>query len=227
MLKWLQTMILLLAAVPAFTGLGLMLGPAVLDGLHVSRLFYWLIISLAILLTRGRFLWLTANVIALAICIPVVVGGGLLALLLYTLNQSAWGLAQIAAHYAILLVSMLSMIPLGISLVSLIPTAAIETRLLNNVQGITPGRKILLMAVRVFNHVVFTVMPEILQTVREELRFNGYLYRTRTRRGKRRLFVKSALQKLMFVAITALCVSLKYIYFWAGEISALPDKKRK
>lgn len=254
MRRLLQSLILIALAVPAFTGLFLTWGPALFLDITLGRLAYWLATSLAIFALRGRFLWITANAIAVLIIIPVVAGGGVLALLLYALGLGGMSLTQIAAHYVFLLINMASMIPLGIALASLVPTAQIETRLLRNTRGVTVFQKALLMAMRVFNHVVFAVMPEIVQAATEELRFNGYLYKTGTKLKKRRriliifkakdraplegttqssavlpsrYFIKSILQKLMFVAVTALCSSLKYLHLWTAEISALPDKKRK
>ena len=228
MIRLLQSLVLIILAVPAFTGLCLTYGPTLFLNIQAGRLLYWLATALCIALLRGRFLWLAATVIALVIALPVAGGGALLSLLLYALGVSALTPHQIAAHYVFLFINMLSMIPLGIALVSLIPTAALEARLLRNVTGVGTLQKIMLMALRVFNHVVFAVMPEILQTVTEELRFNGYIYKTGAKNERRRrLFLKSILQKFMFVAVAALCLSVKYIHFWTAEISALPGKGAK
>lgn len=228
MKRLLQSLVLIILAVPAFTGLLLTNGPPLFLDIQAGRLLYWLVTALAIALLRGRFLWLAATIIAFVIAIPVAGGGALLSLLLYALGLSGMTLHQIAAHYVFLFINMLSMIPLGIALVSLIPTAAMETYLLRSVIGVGTVRKILLMGLRVFNHVVFTVMPEILQTVTEELRFNGYVYKSGVQiKRRRRLFLRGLLQKFMFVAVAALCLSVKYIHFWAAEISALPGKGAK
>lgn len=223
-----QSLILIMVAIPAFTGLFLTQGPMLFLDIQAGRLLYWLVTALAIILLRGRFLWLTATLIAFVIAIPVAGGGALLSLLLHVLGLSAMTPLQITAHYVFLLINMLSMIPLAIALVSLIPTAALEARLLRGVTGVSLPQKSMLMALRVFNHVVFTVMPEIMQTVTEELRFNGYVYKTDLKvKHRRRLFLQSILRKFMFVAVAALCLSVKYIHFWAAEISALPGKKQK
>lgn len=224
----LRSLILILLAVPAFTGLFLTAGPTLFLDIQLGRLLYWLVTAGAIIVLRGRFLWVMTTIIAFVVAIPVAGGGALLALLLYVTGLGGMTLNQIAAHYVFLLINMLSMIPLGIALVSLIPTTALETRLLCSPAGVSTLQKIMLMALRVFNHVVFTVMPEIMQAVTEELRFNGYLYKSGTKiKHRRRLFIKSILQKFMFVAITAICSSLKYIHFWTAEISALPNKSKK
>lgn len=224
----LRSLVLIILAVPAFTGLFLTAGPALLLDIQAGRLLYWLVTAIAIIVLRGRFLWLAATIIALIIAIPVAGGGALLALLLYVTGLGGMSLNQITAHYVFLLLNMLSMIPLGIALVSLIPTTTLETRLLRSTVGVNTLQKIMLMALRVFNHVVFTVMPEIMQAVTEELRFNGYLYKSGAKiRHRRRLFIKSILYKFMFVAIAAICSSLKYIHFWTAEISALPNKRAK
>lgn len=223
-----QSLILLILAVPAFTGLFLVQGPTLFLDIQAGRLLYWLATALAITLLRGRFLWLAATIIAFIIAIPVAGGGALLSLLLHILGLSAMTPNQIAAHYVFLFINMLSMIPLAIALVSLIPTAAMEAYLLRSVTGVNTLQKILLMALRVFNHVVFAVMPEILQAVTEELRFNSYIYKTGTKIKYRRwLFLRSILQKFMFVAVASLCLSVKYIHFWTAEISALPGKSAK
>lgn len=228
MQRLVQSLILIIVAIPAFTGLLLTQGPTLFLDIQAGRLLYWLITALAIAVLRGRFLWLAATLIALIIAIPVAGGGALLSLLLYLLNLSGMSLVQIAAHYVFLFINMLSMIPLGIALVTMIPTAALESRLLRSVTGVSIPQKIMLMALRVFNHVVFTVMPEIMQTVTEELRFNSYVYKTGLKvKCRRWLFLQSLLQKFMFVAVAALCLSVKYIHFWAAEISALPSKKQK
>lgn len=226
MKRLLQSIILIILAIPAFSGLFLNAGPTAFFDISVGRLLYLLVTTTAILILQGRFLWLTATIIALLVAIPVVLGGSIVALILYAMNLGGMTLPQIAAHYVALFINMLSMIPLAIALVSLIPTAALETRLLRDTAGVTSLQKKLLMAMRVFNHAVFAVMPEIIQAATEELRFNGYLYKAQNKiKHKRRLFLKSVLQIFMFMAITAICSVLKYIHFWTAEISALAGKK--
>lgn len=228
MKRLMQSLVLIVLAAPAFSGLFLNDGPTLFFSVTATRVGYLLALNLAIFILRGRFLWLTASVIAVAVTIPVVGGGGLLALILYAFNWGGMTLTQIASHYAVLLINMLSVIPLGIALVSLVPAAALEARLMRNTAGINLPQKILLMAMRVFNHVVFAVMHEVMQAALEELRFNNYLYKARLiGKKRRRRFLKNLLQKFMFMALTALCLSLKYIHFWTAEISALPGKRQK
>lgn len=223
-----QSLILIILAIPAFTGLGLNAGPQLLLNISLGRIIYLCVTSGAIFALRGFSLWRTAIIFAVIILIPIVFGGILIALIIYALEFGDMGLADIAAHYIFLFINMLTMIPLGLALVSLIPFAAIETRLLKNTRGVSKTEKVLLMAMRVFNHVLFAVMPEIVQAAWEELRFNKYMYKNSPSvLGKRRLYLHSTVSKLKFVAITAVCTSLKYVHFWTAEISSLPDKKEK
>lgn len=217
--------VLLALSVPAFSGLYLDRGPIVLPGVALARIVYLAVVALAVFATRGRFLWLTAYVIAGVILLSVVGGGFVLAVALLGLGYSPMSFQEILEHYCRLAVNMATVIPLGLALVSLVPFAGIETSLLQNPRGVSRLEKVLLMALRVFNHVLFAVMPEIVQVVFEELRFNSHVYKSRRGGRRRRVFLRSIIRLVTFVSFTALCNSLEYIHFWTAEISNLPDRR--
>lgn len=221
----LAAVVLLALSVPAFTGLYLDLGAEVFLGVGLARLVYLAVVAAMVFLLRGRYLWLTAYIIGFVIILFVVGGGLALSLVMLWAGYGAMTLGEILNHYARLAVNMATVIPLGLALVSLIPFAAMESGLLQNPRGVSRPEKVLLMGLRVFNHVLFAVMPEILQVVFEELRFNRHVYAARKTRGRRRIFLRSIIHLVTFVAFTALCNSLEYIHFWAAEISNLPNRR--
>lgn len=217
--------ILLLLSVPAFTGLFLDRGAPVFLGVNLIRLIYLAVVAGMVFLLRGRILWLTAYIVSLVIILSVAGGGLALALALLALGYNPMPLDAIFGHYFRLAVNMLTVIPLALALVSIIPFASMETNLLQNPRGVSRMEKVMLMGLRVFNHVLFAVMPEIVQVIFEEIRFNRHVYKNQKAGRRRRMFLRSIIHLATCVAFTALCNSLEYIHFWTAEISNLPDRR--
>jgi hypothetical protein len=117
-----------------------------------------------------------------------------------------------------LTLNMLSVIPLALSIVASLPFARLEAHLLKDVRGVAPREKKLLMAVRVFNHIAFFVIPNLLEVVREE-RPVGPRRRTPAGFAPRRLIAA-----LVQFAVAGICAALRFIPLWAREIAALPDR---
>lgn len=210
-LPWRARLLLLAAAgLPAFTGWPLAdVELAVLPGLRVAWLGYLLVVHL---LARGlcggrRY----ADILALAamISLPVVFGGAAVTAL-FGLLQGATAVERAAAgaHYVSLGVTMLTVVPLALAMVVQVPFGRLEQGLLEGRRGVGRRAKASLMALRVFNHVVYFVIPNILEVLREE---DGP--------GRRR----HLLWTLIHVGVEAICGAVRYVPLWALEIAALPD----
>lgn len=221
--RWFAAAVLAALAVPVFFGAGLHWGPVLAGEIRLSRLVFLAGVAAAVALVRGRLLWLTAYAVTGVVMLSVAGGGLLLSLLLLALGQDAREPAAILGHYAGLAVNIATVVPLALALVSLVPFAALETRLLRDPRGVTRCEKFLLMALRVFNHVLFDVMPDIVQAVGEEMRFA--LHDRRRRRVRRRPFWSGMVRLISFAALTAVAKALEYIHLWTVEISALPERK--
>ena len=91
------------------------------------------------------------------------------------------------------------------------------------------------MFLRVFNHIVYFVIPNILEALREEGRFRQWAdYRShsisaggRTRFRSFRYMLNRLLQDMIQLSVEGICAAIQYIPLWAVEISRLPDKRKK
>jgi hypothetical protein len=78
------------------------------------------------------------------------------------------------------------------------------------------------MALRVFNHIAFGVLPGMLEVLREERFFDVKAARTGPLGGRR--FWTRVGGRLVHLGVGAICASLQYIPLWAYEIGQLPEK---
>ena len=215
--------LLAIVSVPAFSGYPLHLfGTPILPGITQGWLGYWITANMAIFcILGGAHL---ANVIAVAalVTMPVVfVGGGISRLMqLLGLGQPG-GPAAYSAHYLTLCVTMLTVIPLALSLVAVVPFHEIEQHLLGGKRGISRLEKYLLMFLRVFNHVIYFVIPNIMEVMREEghLRIGGE--KPLSKPG-----LRSVIRAMIRIGIEGICAAMQYIPLWAVEISRLPARRR-
>jgi hypothetical protein len=181
------------------------------------------VVNLTVLLVCGAAFAAGALAVSALVLIPVVLAGATL----------TWGLSWIAtsppdalggygAHYVRLALNMLGVIPLALGIVASIPFSRIEQRLLKNACGVAVWEKKLLMAVRVFNHITFFVIPSLLEVVREERPFGSLRPEVKTGAGRRgrRLPIAGLVQ----FAVAGICGALRFIPLWAREIAALPDR---
>jgi hypothetical protein len=226
---------LLLLSIPAFSGYPLERLPGeVLSGLGTGWVVYWLAVNTAILLIGGWRFYANVLGVTAMITIPVVFGGGGVSYVIYLTGLGRAGPAAYSPHYLSLCITMLTVIPLSLSLVAVMPLQSFEHSLLYGRQGVSKIEKFALMFLRVFNHIVYFVIPSILEIVQEERRLHAWTEELETagvaspgakvpQRFKSKLdrLVREGIQ----LAVAGICSAIKYVPLWALEISQLPDSK--
>jgi hypothetical protein len=121
---------------------------------------------------------------------------------------------------------MLGVIPLALAFVASIPFDRLELGLLRRERGISTAQKYLLMFIRVFHHIVYFVIPNILEVMREEALLHR-LSKTapgQTRRRRGRVWARRLLTGLVQVGVSGICAALRFIPLWAREIDDLPHR---
>jgi hypothetical protein len=214
--------------IPAFTGYPLHAVPGeIVEGVRTVWVLYPLAIQLAVRALCGPRLWGITLAIAALVALPVVYAGASVS---YLLALAGWGTAggqaAFSAHYVTLCLTMLTVIPLALNIVAAIPFSAFERAMMRSESGVSKTQKMALMFLRVFNHIVFFVIPSTMEVVREEGRFARRSQPpagVRSRGGRLALFVGDLIQ----IGIEGICASIQYIPIWAVEISHLPEKKRR
>jgi len=238
-MNWkLKFLILLIIAVPAFTGYPVAsFETEIFPGVTHGWVIYFLVVNLCILIITGKQFFPNVVTIAVLIAMPVVfVGAGISYLIfLFGLGYPS-GPAEYSAHYVFLCITMLTVIPLALSLVAIIPFQDFEQGMLNTSNGVSKIEKWILMFLRVFNHIVFFVIPTIVETVREESRYKKWIdssakaSSTTPVQGKiillRRRF-RSLIKDMTQIGIEGICASIQYIPLWAVEISQLPGRSKQ
>lgn len=236
-LKWkwqLKLLALIFVAIPAFIGfpLGLFNQP-VIDGLTLGWVGYWIITHVTLRLVLGPLVWTGCLAIAVAIMLPVVFGGAGISYLFYLAGLGdAVGPFIYSGHYVGLCITMLTVIPLANGLISLVPVHEVEKRLLMRSRGVYPMEKAALMFIRVFIHIVFFVIPDILEVVREERFKTSQIERNCqdiqnffTKAISIRYRIKRTLRMLVYLGVEGVCASIQYVPLWADEIARLPDRR--
>lgn len=216
-------------AVPVFFGLTpFPEGAEVMPGLAWGAVFYAFLAMTGVAVFCGWvFLANTLAVTALIVS-PVVFAGGLISWLLAIISGAAPGLAGSihGVHYVRLALNMLSVIPLALALVASVPFDRIEQKLLRRPGGISLGEKYLLMFVRVFNHIVYFVIPNLLEVVREEALLRNLSKNTSLWPGA--LGVRGwgcrLIAGMVHIGVSGICASLRFIPLWAREIDDLPGR---
>ena len=229
-LDWrLRLLLLLLLAIPAFTGYPLGYGAAeVVAGATRGWVAYWALVTIGLWRLNGTRRHGLILGVSVLITLPVVfVGAGVsfvMALGSASLGEVGFGYS---GHYVGLCLTMLTVVPLALTLVASLPVQTLEHRLLGGA-AITPRRKALLMALRVFNHIVFFVIPTILEVVREESVGGRWLPPREAGRGFRGRWrqVRQLVQMMIVVATEGICSAVQFIPLWAVEIARLPDGVR-
>ncbi|MBI9084141.1 MAG: hypothetical protein JEZ11_11130 [Desulfobacterales bacterium] len=213
--------LLLLTGVPAFTGYPLTIfHAAILPGLTWAWIAYGLAVNILVAVCTGRRIYGAIAAVAALVALPVVFGGAAISFLLSLLGWgAAAGPADYSPHYVALCVTMLTVVPLALGLVAVIPMGAFEQSLLQHPQGVSRLEKCLLMFLRVFNHIVFEVIPSIIEVIREERHYHG------PSAGWPSVFV--LVNEMVHVATAGICTAVQFIPLWALEISQLPDRKTR
>ncbi len=239
-LSWqIKLLVLAIAAVPAFTGYPLnVFDTSIVDGITWGWLGYSMGTHGILVIVLGAAVWEICLSIAVIIMLPVVFGGAAISYLLFL---SGWGGAispdGYSAHYVGLCITMLTVIPLANGLISVVPVYRIENKLLTRGDGVSLGEKAALMFIRVFTHIVFFVIPNVLEIVREERQkpvprdIGEDAASDREREGVaiesisiRRKMVR-AVHMLIYLGVEGICASVQYIPLWAEEIAALPGRR--
>jgi hypothetical protein len=84
-------------------------------------------------------------------------------------------------------------------------------------------QKALLMAMRVFNHVAFSVIPGILEIIREERLFSTPFTPSGHSRAGYLQKIRRWVRIMTTVGVDAICTSVQFIPMWAVEIAQLPE----
>jgi hypothetical protein len=211
----LRLAVLLLAALPAFTGWRPSGWSQVLiPGATLGAVLVALGANAVIGLACGPGVLGGALTVAAMMVLAVVFSGATVSCGLYWLGWAyPGGPSEFSPHYLALALNMLTVIPLAVAMVVTLPLERAETALLRSGRAVSPVRKGALMALRVFNHVAFFVIPEILEIVREE--------RMLTPQGPGAWRRVSA--DLVQLGVAGICGSLQYLPLWAKEIARLPE----
>lgn len=231
-MNWkLKALIIWLLAVPAFTGFPINYIPgSLLPGVEYGWIIYGAIVYAAIISLLGRKIFKIAIIIALAIAIPLVVLGILISFIgLLITGWNSGGFFGIVCHYVSLAATMVVVIPLALSMVTVLPFYRLESRILRSRHGVTIGQKIALMFLRVFSHIFYFVIPNILEVIREEgiLPGRGFLTDRQNCNNLRLLQrLRNITQSLVNIGVESICAAIRFIPLWADEISMLPDKQK-
>ena len=237
-MNWkLKFLILMIICVPAFTWYPVASFDAeIFPGTTYGWVIYFLGVNFFILIITGRQFFPNVVTIAVLIAMPVVFVGAAISFLIFLFG---WGYpsgpAEYSAHYVSLCITMLTVIPLALSLVAIIPFQDFEEGMLNTTTGVSKIEKWALMFLRVFNHIVFFVIPTILETMREEAQYKKWVdsslraSSTVSIQGKLQFLgrrVSGLIKKMIQVGVEGICASIQYIPLWAVEISQLPGRSR-
>jgi hypothetical protein len=221
--------LLFIAGIPAFIGLPRYHGiEPIVQGLPPERLLYGIALHLLIFFCwGGPFLAGICSAVSLVVLPLIFVGASTSYVLTVTGLAYPGGSADFGPHYLALAVNMLSVIPLALSLVLSLPFSRFEAGLLQKARGVHRFEKYLLIIMRVFNHIAFSVIPSALEVAREE----GWAARgSRPHRGEDATHNRSVSRNpagvigdMVYLTATCICSALRFIPLWAAEIAALPE----
>lgn len=217
-----------MCALPAFTGYPVnRFDLPLVAGITHAWAAYFMVANLMVALVCGRRNYgriLTATAL---VTLPVVGSGACISFVisLFALDMRQ-AQAVYSAHYLRLCITMLTVVPLALGLVISLPLQSFEQQLLQNRRCVPMSRKMMLMALRVFNHIVYYVIPNIIEVVREERQFavsGGDPDQAGSNGGWVHRFAL-IVRRLTHVAGEGICAAVQYIPLWAVEIARLPGK---
>jgi hypothetical protein len=233
MMRWkLKFCLLLIVALPAFSGVLLKdFKQMLVPGLSLSWTLYLFGVHLVVLFLLGIHRYGKIAGIASLITLPVIFSGASLSYLLWLVeNGHPSDAHSFGAHYLSLLVAMLTVIPLSLTMVAILPFGHFEQQLLQRKDGVTLMEKRLLIAIRVFNHTVFDVLPTILEVLREESnqpteseQLDENMKNHRLKKIIRRPM--KMISMMIQIGVEGICTTIQYIPLWAVEISQLPNRR--
>ena len=238
-ISWkIKFILLAIISVPAFIGYPVVLFDSeLLSGLTYGWVVYFFLVHAIIPAINGTRFYANVLAVAALISMPVVFVGGFICYLIFLLGIGyASGQSAYSPHYVSVCVTMLTVIPLSLSMVGVVPFQRFEHKLLQHRAGVTKREKGILMFLRVFNHIIYFVIPDILETIREERHYRKWMateVKTSSQFSGSRgiLQIKNKILTLktgmIQLAVEGICASIQYIPLWAVEISRLSDKKHK
>jgi len=200
-------------------------------GLTLGWIVYAALVHAATLVLLGTSPYRLALIISLLITLPVVLLGAAISLsILFFRGWTAADLTVIMSHYVALAVTMFTVIPLALSIMATIPFHRMENRLLSQPGGVSLLQKSALMFVRVCIHVIYFVIPDILEVLREERILNQIMGRhVSTGQPKPSLRLRGMLlvRNMVQIGVEGICSSVRHIPLWAEEIARLPGKRTR
>ncbi|MDM8541743.1 hypothetical protein QUF90_11705 [Desulfococcaceae bacterium HSG9] len=224
--------LLFFLALPSFTGYPVnQFSHAIIPGISASLVGYFMIVNLAIPIIMGAQLYALILAGTALISIPIIFGGAGISYFIFLTGLGyASGPSIYSAHYVSLGINMLTVIPLSLSIVAVLPLQTLEYNLLQNQHGVSGAEKIVLMFLRVFNHIVYFVIPNILEVVSEERqRYKPAQARhaifSKTCFRIQKLKLRALLQTMIQLGVEGICASIQYIPLWAVEIAQLPNRR--
>ncbi len=228
-----KLILLLMISIPAFSGFPLELSERhVVAGLPWTWAIYFLAVHSILPPLMKLYRYGKIVGIAALITLPVVFSGASLSYIIWIITDGDQADAfHFGAHYLNLAVTMLTVIPLSLSMVAVLPLNRIELLLLQRTDGVSPMEKRLLMAIRVFSHVIFDVLPSILEVLREERHRPETPAKRDSKTDKRSLIqwkdhIKVIVLKMIQIGVEGICSAIQYIPLWAIELSQLPQRKK-
>jgi len=223
-MNWKMRLFLLaVISFPALTGYPLSrFGTELLPGASYGWIAYFSLSGIAVCLLTGTATFSIMISIAAMICLPVVFAGSTVSCLALLVTGEGTQAAY-SAHYLSLCLTMLTVIPLALSIVAVVPFTGLEQALLKKTTGVSLREKIGLMALRVFTHILYFVIPDILEVMQEENFFTGW----RGLGGETlRHRLVSMTKAMIFIGVEAICSGIRFIPLWAEEIARLPGKDK-
>ena len=237
-MNWkLKFYLFVIMSVPAFSGYPLnWVDSEIIPGITKGWFLYFLLINSSVLIVNGKRFFENTLAIAALISLPVVFLGATISYMIYWVGLGyADGPSAYSSHYVSLCMTMLTVIPLSLTMIAIVPFHEFEHNLLKSRSGVSKQQRFFLMFLRVFNHIIYSVIPNILETLREERYHSQWADRelrpksdlSLTGRGRsihRKL--KDLIREMIQLAVEGICASIQYIPLWAVEISQLPDRKK-
>ncbi len=223
-------------ALPSFSGYPMnQFGDAIIPGVSASLVYYFLIVHLMIPSIMGAKLYALILSVTALISIPIIFGGAGISYFIFLVGLGyASGPSAYSAHYVSLGINMLTVIPLSLSIVAVLPLQTLEYKLLQKRRGVSGLEKIGLMFLRVFNHIVYFVIPNILEVLSEERQLRRHKSiqtlddkLTKTYSRIQKLKLRHFFQTMIQLGVEGICASIQYIPLWAVEIAQLPKKRSK
>jgi hypothetical protein len=233
----LKLIFFVILSVPAFSGYPLnLLDTEIISGITRGWFLYFLLINTSILVVNGKQFFENTVAIAALISLPVVFLGAAISYLIYWSGLGyADGPPAYSSHYISLCITMLTVIPLSLTMIAVVPFHEFEHNLLKSRSGVSKPQRFFLMFLRVFNHIIYSVIPNIIETLREERCYHQWVGRERMLESDLSLSAKgrsihpklmSLIREMIQLAVEGICASIQYVPLWAVEISQLPNRKK-